>query len=153
MRPHEGRRMRPRTTLIPALCSLLVLLTPLTNVSAASTAESHVPVHRLVRLTLRDGSFRIARLDGVGCNESLCSRIAMNTQTIGSAVVNHTRLADVAALRSIDGAGALFVFRDGSTHWLSVVPDNRVLYVIGADGRIQKVGLSRLTSIDFDITR
>lgn len=131
----------------------LVLVAPLPTVRAAPKVGPGASMHRLIRLTLRDGSSQLARLDGVGCNESLCSRVAVNTRTLGTAVVSHTPLEDVATIRDIEGGAAVFVFKDGSTRHVSIVPDNRVLYLIGADGRTQKIGFDRLTSIDLDIAR
>ena len=138
--------------LTSGMLATLVLAAPLAAISAPSTTAPGQSTQRTIRLTLRDGTSRLVRLDGVGCNESICSRIAVNTRTIGSAMVNHTPFDDLAAVRDLGGAAALFVLKDGSTRRLSVVPENRVLYVIAADGGRQKVGLDRLVSIEFDVT-
>lgn len=129
---------------------VMALTGPRPVVSAAPDAARGASTHRTIRLTLRDGSSRLARLDGVGCNESICSRSVVNTRSIGVAGVTHTRLDEMVAVREIEPAAALLVLKDGSTHRVSVVPENRVFYVSGADGREQKIELGKLTSIEFD---
>ncbi|HTM05160.1 MAG TPA: hypothetical protein VL173_16740 [Vicinamibacterales bacterium] len=128
----------------------MALARPLSLVSAVPNAACGESTRRTIRLTLRDGSSRLARLDGVGCNASICSRAIINTRSIGVAGVTHTRLDEVAAVRDIEPASALLVLKDGSTHRVSVVPENRVFYVIGADGREEKLELGKLTSIEFE---
>jgi hypothetical protein len=65
-------------------------------------------------------------------------------------IANRTRFSDIAAIREISEADATFVLKDGTAHRLSIVPDNRVLYVFDANHRAQKVSLQRLTSIEFN---
>jgi hypothetical protein len=104
----------------------------------------------MIQLSFRDGASQTVQLNGVGCDESICSRTIVNTRAIGSHTVDHTRLDEIALVRSIDDDDAVVVLKDGSTRRVSVVPDNRVLYVFGADGRSQKIPLRQLTSIKFD---
>jgi hypothetical protein len=132
-----------------ALLSTLAALAPFAVVGAAPTATAVKSTPRVIHLSFQDGSSKTVQLDGVGCAESICSRIIVNSRAVGSAVVNHTRLAEIVALRNIDDGNAVVVLKDGSKRSVSVVPDNRVLYVIGADGRTQKVNLGRLKSIEF----
>jgi hypothetical protein len=73
----------------------------------------------------------------------------VNARSLGNVITNRTRFADIAAIRDISEAAATFVLRDGTIHRLSVVPDNRVLYVFDANHRAQKIGLHRLTSVEF----
>ena len=133
-----------------ALLSTLGILAPLAVVGAAPATAPVGSTHRTIHLSFRDGSSQTAQLDGVGCDESMCSRTVVNTRALGSGVVDHTRLDDVVAIQDIGGGDAAFVLKDGSTRRVRVVADNRVLYVIGADGRTQKINLRRLTSIEFD---
>jgi hypothetical protein len=108
---------------------------------------------RLIRLNVRDGSSQIVTLDGVGCDDTICSRVAVNVRSLGNVIANRTRFADIGAIRDISEAAATFVLKDGTTHRLSVVPDNRVLYVFDANHRAQKISLQCLTSVEFDATR
>jgi len=132
------------------LLRTLALLALLAVVSAAPTSVAAGSRHRVIRLSFRDGSSQIVQLNGVGCDESICSRTIVNTRAGGRAVVDHTRLDEIALVRNIDDGDAVVVLKDGSTRRVSVVPDNRVLYVNGADGRRQKIRLHQLTSIQFD---
>jgi hypothetical protein len=133
------------------LLSTLVVLAPLTVVSAAPTSAAVGSRHRVIQLWFRDGSGQTVQLNGVGCDESICSRTIVNTRAVGRAAVDHTRLDEIALVRDINDGDAVVVLKDGSTRRVSVVPDNRVLYVIGADGRRQKIRLGQLTSIQFDV--
>lgn len=105
---------------------------------------------RLIRLKVRDGSSQVVTLDGVGCDETICSRVAVNARSLGNVIANRTRFADIAAIRDISEAAATFVLKNGTTHRLSVVPDNRVLYVFDANHQAQKISLQRLTSVEFN---
>jgi hypothetical protein len=105
---------------------------------------------QVIRLNVRDGSSQIVTLDGVGCDETICSRVAVNARSLGNVIANRTRFADIAAIRDISEAAATFVLKDRTTHRLSVVPDNRVLYVFDANHRAQKISLQRLTSVEFN---
>ncbi len=103
-----------------------------------------------IRLNVRDGSSQIVTLNGVGCDETICSRVAVSARSLGNVIANRTRFADIAAIRDISEETATFVLKDGTIHRLSVVPDNRVLYVSDANHRAQKISLQRLTSVEFN---
>lgn len=142
-----------RISMTSAFVATFVVLASLAVVTAAPTTAAVSSRHRMIQLSFRDGSSQTVQLDGVGCDASICSRAIVNTRAIGSSAVDHTRLDDIAAMRGIDDGDAIAVLKDGSTRRVSVVPDNRVLYVIGADGRSQKIRLRQLTSIQFDAHR
>jgi hypothetical protein len=130
--------------------AVVLFIVPLHVVSGTPAKESMVQAARLVRLDLRDGSSKVVRLDGVGCDVSICSRVAVNSRTVGNVVVNRTRFDTIAAIREISDDSAVFVSKDGSTRRVSVIPDNRVLYVIASDGHTQKIGLRQVKSIQFN---
>ena len=132
---------------------LATILTVMPTYAERGASIEHVKDSgRLIRLNVRDGSSQIVTLDGVGCDDTICSRVAVNARSLGNVIANRTRFADIAAIRDISEAAATFVLRDGTTHRLSVVPDNRVLYVFDANHRAQKISLQRLTSVEFDAT-
>jgi hypothetical protein len=132
---------------------LATILTVMPTYAERGASIEHVKDSgRLIRLNVRDGSTLIVTLDGVGCDDTICSRVAVNARSLGNVIANRTRFADIAAIRDISEAAATFVLRDGTTHRLSVVPDNRVLYVFDANHRAQKISLQRLTSVEFDAT-
>jgi len=139
-----------RTIVTVAVLALGLLFVPLHIVGGAPIKESTAQAARLVRLRLKDGSSKIVRLDGVGCNESICSRVVVNSRTVGDVIANRTRFDDIAAIREICDDTALFVFKDGTKRRVSVVPDNRVLYVIASGGRPQNIGLRDVQAVDFD---
>ena len=130
---------------------LATILTAMPMYAEREVSSEH-PEHagQLIRLNVRDGSSQIVTLDGVGCDETICSRVAVNARSLGNVIANRTRFADIAAIRDISEATATFVLKDGTTQKLSVVPDNRVLYVFDANHRSQKISLQRLTSVEFD---
>lgn len=127
-----------------------VLAVPLQMVQGAPSKDAGA-VPRTVRLELRDGSSRVVQLQGVGCDESICSRVAVTSRTVGNVVVNRTKFADIGAVKDITDDSAVFVFKDGTTQHVSVIPDNRVLYVIGSRGATEKIRLRQLTSVDLNI--
>lgn len=127
------------------------ILTAMPMYAERGAPSEHVEhAGQLIRLNLRDGSSQVVTLDGVGCDETICSRVAVNSRSLGNVIANRTRFADIAAIRDISEATATFVLEDGTTHLLSVVPDNRVLYVFDANQRAQKISLQRLRSVEFD---
>ena len=133
---------------------LATILTAMPMYAEREVSSEH-PEHagQLIRLNVRDGSSQIVTLDGVGCNETICSRVAVNARSLGNVIANRTRFADIAAIRDISEDAATFLLRDGTKRRLTVVPDNRVLYVFDANHRPQKISLHRLTSVEFNATR
>jgi hypothetical protein len=130
---------------------LTTILTAMPMYAEPGAQSEHVEhAGQLIRLNLRDGSSQTVTLDGVGCDETICSRVAVNARSLGNVIANRTRFADIVAIRDISEATAIFVLKDGTTHRLAVVPDNRVLYVFDANQRAQKISLQRLTSVEFD---
>ncbi len=136
---------------ISVTVAVLSLAAPLHRASGALGKSTVGTSARVVRLVLRDGASRIVRLEGVGCDETICSRVAIGTRTIGNVSVNRTQFGEIAAVQDICDDEAVFVFKNGARRHMSIVRDNRVLYVIDADGRPQKINLGRLVSIDFDV--
>jgi hypothetical protein len=132
-----------------SLMSAVVLFIPMRVVSGAPSKEPMAHAARLVRLGLKDGSSKMVRLDGVGCDESICSRIAVNSRTVGNVIINRTAFDTIATIREIADDSAVFVLKDGTTQRVSVIPDNRVLYLIAPNGGTQKISLRKVQSIDF----
>ena len=137
-----------RTLMTSAIAAAILTAIPMYAERASS--ERVEQSGQLIRLNVRGGSSQVVTLDGVGCDETICSRVAVNARSLGNVIANRTRFADIAAIRDISEAAATFVLRDGTKRRLSVVPDNRVLYVFDANHRAQKIGLQRLMSVEFD---
>ena len=105
------------------------------------SGEASGPRHsRPVRVTLRNGSSELVQLEGVGCDRALCSRVAIN---------RGIPLDHLDAIRDVCDGHAQFVFSDGTEQGVTVIPDNRVLYVTGTDGRVRKIHLDALKSLEF----
>ena len=141
--------MRPlfRTTRLAAIGTLCLIAT-------VSFARPHNdPAHRSalpMTLTLTDGAQQTAILQGVGCKESMCSRVRAQEWTW-----DNFWLDELASIRQISGQqnGPLQVvlgFKNGSERSATVIETNRILYVSDRNGRSRTVDLGSLTQVDFN---
>jgi hypothetical protein len=101
-----------------------------------------------LRVTAVDGTQRTITLEGVGCKESMCSRVV-----VGCVKTEGPWLDSLTSIRNIipnhDGSvNVTFRFRNGGESKASVVSNNRVLYVDGL-WRTKKLDLGGLTEVDF----
>jgi hypothetical protein len=101
------------------------------------------------QLTLRNGDTRRVALEGVGCSNSICSRVSVDSRKPGDPVITKTWLDSIAAIKDVTKEDALFVFRDGTERRLSVIPLNRVLYIKSQSGRDEKISLGTVRSLEF----
>jgi hypothetical protein len=124
----------PRVLSISAVLAVVLLTVPFRLAYSAPHGDASAHDARRVRLEWRDGTSTIVRWEGIGCSESIC-----------------TRLTHVAAIRAICDDSALFVLHDGTERRVPIGRDNRVLYVTTSDGHAQKIEVQRLRSIDFDV--
>lgn len=101
-------------------------------------------------VTMVDGTSRAITIQGVGCTESICSRVRATAAMADSVWLDG--LASVHAIsHDINGpVKATFSFKNGVERQASIVPVNRVLYVDGRFGRTEKLDLGSLTRIDFE---
>jgi hypothetical protein len=99
---------------------------------------------------MADGTARTITLQGVGCTESICSRVRARDMKADGVWLDG--LASVREIsREAEGpVRAVFTFKDGVERQASVVPGNRVLYVEGRFGRTEKLDLASLAKIDFE---
>jgi hypothetical protein len=100
------------------------------------------------RITMADGTSRMARLNGVGCSASICSRTVIKSKAENDALVK-TWLDSIAAIRDTTATDALFVLKDGTARRLSLVTDFRVLYLANRLGGTEKLDLAKVTSVEF----
>ena len=100
------------------------------------------------RITMADGSGRVARLEGVGCSASICSRTLIKGRTDRETLVK-TWLDSIAAIKDTTVDDALFVLKDGTERRLSLVSDFRVLYLANPLGGREKLDLARVKSVEF----
>jgi hypothetical protein len=99
------------------------------------------------RVTAVDGTQRIITIEGVGCNESMCSRVVVNcVKTEGPWLDSLASIRDITP--NHDGSvNVTFRFRDGGASKTSIVPNNRVLYMAGLWNK--KIDLGSVTEVDF----
>src|SRR5438552_9568341 len=108
-----------RIPLIALMFALVLFARPFRGWSGEESATKPA---RAARLTLRDGSSELVRLNGVGCDKSLCSRVA-----ISGGIQGRIQLDRLDAIHEVCNGHAQFVFRDGTEQSVTVIPDNRVL--------------------------
>jgi hypothetical protein len=104
---------------------------------------------RALRLTLRDGSSQVVQLSGVGCDESMCSRVAVRGRADGDAHVTPTWFDTIAEIHDVRRDDVAVTLKDGTTRRLAIVPDNRVIYFVDQRGREKKLPLSNVRSVEF----
>jgi hypothetical protein len=100
------------------------------------------------RITMADGTSRMARLEGVGCSASICSRTVIKSKAENDSPVK-TWLDSIAAIRDTTATDALFVLKDGTARRLSLVTDFRVLYLANRLGGTEKLDLAKVKSVEF----
>ncbi len=105
-------------------------------------------VQLTARIMLRNGTSRMARLQGVGCSAGICSRTAIRGKDRSETLVN-TWLDSLAAICDTTGTEASFVFKDGTRRRLSLVTDFRVLFLQSPTGGTEKLDLGSIRSVEF----
>jgi hypothetical protein len=124
-------------------CVAMALLIPALR-SGAASLPSHVEGHGsglTARVTSADGTSRTIKLEGVGCTESMCSRVFIRSKSASGAPLQ-TWLDSVASVKDTPANDALFVMRDGTERRLSFASDFRVLYVSNPNGHTEKLDLA-----------
>jgi hypothetical protein len=102
------------------------------------------------KVTMADGTTRRITLHGVGCQESICSRVRARDTKAGD-----VWLDGVASIRDISHeptgpVTAVFRFKDGGERRTSIIEWHRVLYIEGRWGLTQKLDLARMSRLDFE---
>ena len=131
-------------------CVAIVLAIPAFT-SGGASLPSQVEGHRsgmMAKVVSADGTSRTVRLEGVGCSESMCSRVFIRGRDEGGAPLR-TWLDSIASIKDGTAADALFVMKDGTERRLTFVSDFRVLYISNPNGRAQKLDLARIRSLEF----
>jgi hypothetical protein len=103
----------------------------------------------VARMTLANGSSRTVSLEGVGCSEAMCSRVAVRSTADVDSRVTKTWLDTIAAIQDITPKDALFVMKNGTARRLAVVHDNRFLYFADQRGVEGKIDLAGIKSVEF----
>src|SRR6266566_5049437 len=99
-----------KTTWVRVIFLAVVLLSPFTfAVRGAKESWNDGQGHLsglTARITMRDGAMRVARIQGVGCSASICSRTLIKGKTDRESVVT-TWLDSISAIRETTSTGAL----------------------------------------------
>jgi len=118
----------------------------------ASTPHND-PRHRSslrARVTLADGTARAITLRGVGCTESICSRVRAKDTSSGDVWLDGlASIHDISHLPT-GPVTAVFTFKDGEERQAAIIAWHRVLYIEGRFGFTQKLDLARVSRIDFE---
>ena len=131
-------------------CMAIILLLPAFK-SRAVNLPSQVGGHRsglTARVVSLDGSSRTVRLDGIGCTESMCSRVFVRNESESRAPLQ-TWLDTIVSIKEITENNALFAMKDGTERRLAFVSDFRVIYISDATGSGQKLDLGKIRSLEF----
>ncbi|MBZ5673386.1 MAG: hypothetical protein LAP61_04000 [Acidobacteriia bacterium] len=119
--------------------------------SGAANLPSQVEGHRsglTARVTSADGTSRSIKLEGVGCTESMCSRVFIRSKS-ANGVPLQIWLDSVASIKDSTDRDAVFVMKNGTEQRLAYVTDFRVLYVSNRVGRTEKLDLGKIRSLEF----
>ena len=137
---------------------ITVALIPVLTVAAANEPSpvkgsgqqaSHGHLSGLIaRAFFTDSTDRVIKLEGIGCSESMCSRVFIRSTTENGAPLQ-TWLDSIASIQHTAANDALLVMRNGTEQRVTLVPDFRVLYVSNPAGRQERLDLARIRSLEF----
>src|SRR5262245_34608162 len=104
-----------------SLASVLLVLGTFTSHSASAFVtnkedNASTPAHSsglLAKITLPNGATETVRLDGIGCTESICSRVLIKGKTAKNGLVEMS-FGSIVAIRDIGDDGASFLLKDHS---------------------------------------
>jgi hypothetical protein len=138
------------------LAACLLAVVPFTNGASAprsavdqnqQSANGHL-TGLMAKITMRDGTTRTVKLEGVGCLQSICSRTAIKAKEKTDSLVR-TWFDSLVAIKDTTASDALFVLKDGTSRRMSLVNDFRVLYVATWLGGTDRFDLSRVKAVEF----
>jgi hypothetical protein len=101
----------------------------------------------LARIVLPSGETKTVELQGVGCSESICSRVFIRAKQ-DSHTTAQVFLDSIAAIKNLNQDAAVFVMKDGSERRLGFIRDFRVLYVTTPNGGKERLDLGIIKSLE-----
>jgi hypothetical protein len=141
-----------KSTTFRIACLTTALLAPAgLFVRAAGSAVEALTIHAPqleAKVTFRDGTSRTARLEGVGCTQSICSQTIIRGIG-GSQGLVSSSLNSLAKIKDTSAGAASFLSTNGTERRLSLVKDFRVLYLRNQSGGTEKIDLESITSVEF----
>jgi hypothetical protein len=138
-----------KTTIPRVSCIVALLLIPAAFAMKEDTqgGQSHLS-ELMARITLPDGTVRMARIEGLGCSAAICSRVAIKGRADDDSLVTF-RLDSIAAIIDTTERGAMIVMKNGVTRRVSLVTDFRVLYLRNRLPGAEKLDLGKIKSLEF----
>src|SRR5579863_6977569 len=97
------------------------------------------------RITLPDGTVQMAKLEGLGCSQSICSRVAIKGKASNNSLASFW-LDSITAIKDTTERGALLVMKDGTRQRISLITDFRVLYLADQSRSPMKLDLTKIKS-------
>jgi len=118
------------------------------DISLDQVSANHHLSGLMARITMRDGTTRTVKLEGVGCTQSICSRTAIKAKSESDSVVK-TWFDGLAAIQETTSRDALFVMKDGTSKRMSLLTDFRVLYLANRLAGPERLDLAAVKSVEF----
>jgi hypothetical protein len=100
------------------------------------------------KITLPDGTVRMAKLDGLGCTSSICSRVAIKGEANDGSRARFW-LDSIATIKDIREDDALLVLKNGTEQRMKLITDFRVLYLGNRPSDPERLDLTRIKSLEF----
>src|SRR5262245_42527029 len=118
-----------RTMSFAVILLLLSTLTSHGTTASLTNKEDNAspPAHLsglMAKITLLNGAAETVTLDGIGCTESICSRVLIKGKTAKNGLVEMW-FDSIVAIRDIRDGEALFLLKDHSAQRLSLISDFR----------------------------
>jgi hypothetical protein len=132
--------------------AILATIGFLGGTGVASLAPHDLEGHRSsLRATaiMTDGTARSITLQGVGCNASMCSRVAIENVKLERLWLDGLTSIRGISRRPAGPVTARLRFKDGVERNESIVSSNRVLYIEGRAGATEKLDIASLARLDF----
>jgi hypothetical protein len=140
-----------KTTLRMSCIAALLLIPGAFAMKDADAPPQGHPGHLsglTAKITMPDGTIRMARIEGLGCTASICSRVVIKGKADDDTLVS-LWLDSIAAIKDTTENDALLVMKSGAEHRLSLVTDFRVLYLGNRLRSSEKLDLARIKSLEF----
>lgn len=135
-----------KMTAVRMSCMVTLLLIP-AALALPESRQGHLS-GLTARITLPDGTTRMARVEGLGCSAAICSRVAIKGKAEGDSLVSFW-LDSIAAIRDTTERDAWIVMKNGTARRVSLVTDFRVLYLANRSATAEKLDLGKIKSLEF----
>jgi hypothetical protein len=144
--------MKKKTLCAVARAAAIGMVCLVTGNGFANTPhnDAHHRSSLRARVTMADGTDRRVTLQGVGCTESMCSRVRARDMKGDDLWLDGLASIQTVSHDAIGPVAAVVTFRDGRQRQASIIEWHRVLYVEGTFGLTSTLDLARVTRVDFE---